>query len=208
MYAKLDLAKVGARSAMARKYKLKRRAERQEETRRRIVDAAIDLHGTIGPARTSIATLAERAGVERPTVYRHFPTPESLLQACSNQHWAEHPPPDPELWLAINDPEVRMRKGLGELYAYYALHEVRIWVILRDLEEMPELRPFAAQRIAHRRRVRDVLLGAWPDRGPRRKLQIGAFGHAVDFFTWRTLHRQGFTDDEVIELMIGLVRAI
>jgi hypothetical protein len=101
-----------------------------------------------------------------------------------------------------------MRKGLGELYAYYALHEVRIWVILRDLEEMPELGPFAAQRIAHRQRVREVLLGAWPDRGLRRKLLIGALGHAVDFFTWRTLHRHGLTDDEVIELMIGLVRAI
>jgi AcrR family transcriptional regulator len=193
---------------MARKYKLKRRAVRQEETRRRIVDAAIDLHGTIGPARTSIAALAERADVERPTVYRHFPTPESLLQACSSQHWAEYPPPDPELWLAINDPEVRISKGLGELYAYYAVHEVRIWVILRDLEEMPELRPFAAQRIAHRQRVRDVLLGAWPDRGLRRKLLIAAVSHAVDFFAWRSLHRQGLTDAEIIELMLGLVRSV
>jgi AcrR family transcriptional regulator len=194
--------------ARKRKYKLKRRAERQKETRRRIVDAAIDLHGTIGPARTSIAALAERAGVERPTVYRHFPTTKSLLQACSAQHWIEHPPPDPEVWLAINDPDARMRKSLGELYAYYALHEMRIWVILRDLEEMQDLRPFAAQRIAHRQRVRDVLLAAWPGREPRRKLLVAALGHAVDFFTWRTLHRQGLTGEEVIELMIGLVRAI
>lgn len=192
---------------MKRKYKLKRRAERQEETRQRIVDAAIDLHGTIGPARTSIAALAERAGVERPTVYRHFPTSESLLQACSSQHWAEHPPPDPEPWLLINDPEVRMRKGLGELYAYYALHKVRIWVILRDLEEMPALRPFTAHRIAHRQRVCDVLLTAWPDRGLRRKFLTAAVGHAVDFFTWRTLHRQGLTNEEMIELMLCLVRS-
>jgi AcrR family transcriptional regulator len=197
-----------AKSPMPRKYKLKRRAERQEETRRRIVDAAIDLHGSIGPARMSIAALAERAGVERPTVYRHFPTPESLLQACSSQHWMEHPPPDPEPWLAINDPDARMRKGLSELYAYYALHEMRIWVILRDLEEMPQLRPFAAHRVAHRQRVRDVLLAAWPDGGPRRKLLIAAVGHTVDFFTWRMLHRQGLTDREVIELMLGLVHSV
>jgi len=193
---------------MARKYRQKRRAKRQEETRRRIVDATVDLHGTMGPARTSIAAIAERAGVERPTVYRHFPTMESLLQACSSQHWAEFPPPDPEPWLSINDPEVRMRKGLSELYAYYALHETRIWVIMRDLEEMPELRPFAAQRIAHRQRVRDVLAGAWPDRGVRQKLLVAAIGHAVDFFTWRSLRRQLLTNEEAIEPMVGLVRSV
>lgn len=100
-----------------------------------------------------------------------------------------------------------MRKGLGELYAYYALHEMRIWVILRDLEEMPELCPFAAQRIAHRQRVRDALLAAWLDRGAHQKLFIAALGHAVDFFTWRTLHRQGLNDEEIIELMLGLAHA-
>ncbi len=195
---------------MARKrtYNLKRRAERQDETRRRIVDAAVDLHGTVGPARTSISAIAERAGVERPTVYRHFPTTESLLQACSAQHWIEYPPPDPEPWLAINDPEACMRKALAALYAYYALHELRIWVILRDLEEMPALRPFASHRIAHRQRVRDVLVSAWPDHGSRQRLLVAAVGHAVEFFTWRTMHRQGLSDEEKIELMLGLARAI
>lgn len=193
---------------MARKYQQKRRAEQQERTRRRIVDAAVDLHGTIGPARTTIAALAERAGVERPTVYRHFPTLPSLLQACSSQHRAEHPPPDPRNWLSIRDLDARMRQGLGELYAYYAEHETRIWLILRDLEEMPELRPFAAHRIAHRQRVRDVLASAFPDRGARRKLRLAALGHAADFFTWRTLRRQGLTNEEAVELMIGLVHSV
>jgi AcrR family transcriptional regulator len=193
--------------ARKRRYRLKRRAERQEHTRRRIVEAAVDLHGTIGPARTSIMALAERAGVERPTVYRHFPTLESLFEACSSHHWTEFPPPDPEPWFAINDPEARMRTGLGELYAYYALHEMRIWVILRDLEEMPELGPFVARRIAHRQRARDVLAAAWPHRGPRQRLLMAALGHAVDFFTWRTLRRQGLTDEEVVELMVSFVNA-
>ncbi len=101
-----------------------------------------------------------------------------------------------------------MRKALAALYAYYALHELRIWVILRDLEEMPALRPFASHRIAHRQRVRDVLVSAWPDRGSRQRLLVAAVGHAVEFFTWRTMHRQGLSDEEKIELMLGLARAI
>lgn len=193
---------------MARKYRQKRRAEREAATRKRIVDATVDLHGTLGPARTSILAIAERAGVERPTVYRHFPTLDALLSACSAQHWADYPPPDPEPWLAINDPDARLRKGLGELYAYYAQHEQRIWVILRDLEVMPELRPFAAHRMAHRQRVRDVLVAAWPDCGPRQKLLVAALGHAVDFFTWRSLQRQGLSNEEAVELMLGLVHAV
>ena len=86
---------------MPRTYRLKRRAERQNETRERIVEAAVDLHTTLGPARTSILAIAERAGVERPTVYRHFPTTESLLTACTAHHWAQQPAPDPEPSLGL-----------------------------------------------------------------------------------------------------------
>jgi AcrR family transcriptional regulator len=193
---------------MGRKYQLKQRAERQEETHRRIVEAAVELHGAIGPSRTTILALAERAGVERPTVYRHFPTTESLFKACSSHHWTEHPPPDPQLWLAINDPEARLRRGLGELYAYYSLHELRMWNILRDVEDMPELRPFAAHRMAHRERVRQVLASAWPDQGSKRKLLAAAIGHAVDFFAWRSLRRQRLADEDIVELMIGIIRSI
>jgi AcrR family transcriptional regulator len=193
---------------MGRKYQLKQRAKRQEETRRRIVEAAVELHGIVGPARTTILALAERAGVERPTVYRHFPTMESLFRACSSHHWTENPPPDPNQWLAINDPEARLRRGLGELYAYYSLHELRMWNILRDVEDMPELRPFAAHRMSHREHVRQVLASAWPDKGLRHKLLAAAIGHAVDFFSWRALRRQKLTDAETIELMIGMIRSI
>ena len=193
---------------MGRKYQLKQRAERQEETRRRIVEAAVELHGIVGPARTTILALAERAGVERPTVYRHFPTTESLFKACSSHHWTENPPPDPERWLAINDPEARLRRGLGELYAYYSLHALRMWNILRDVEDMPELRPFAAHRVAHRERVRQVLVSAWPDRKSKCKVLAAAIGHAVDFFAWRSLRRQKLTDQEIVELMVGMIRSI
>ena len=168
----------------------------------------MELHGIVGPSRTTILALAERAGVERPTVYRHFPTMVSLFKACSSHHWAEHPPPDPEPWLAINDPEARLRRGLRELYAYYSLHELRMWNILRDVEDMPELRPFAAHRMKHRERVREVLASAWPKLSSKHKLLAATIGHAVDFFVWRSLRRQRLSNEEIIELMTVMIRSL
>ena len=71
---------------MKRRYELKERARRQAETRQRIVDAAVELHTSVGPARTTISAIAERAGVERHTVYAHFPDEPTLFRACST-HW-------------------------------------------------------------------------------------------------------------------------
>ena len=193
---------------MTRKYQLKRRAESQELTKRRIVEAAVELHTTLGPAHTSMVAIAELAGVERPTLYRHFPTLSDLFNACSSHYWQQNPPPDPEPWLKINDPEARLRQGLMELYTYYSAHELGMWKILRDLEDMPELRPAAARRIAHRQRMHDVLASAWPDRGPQQQFLIAALAHAIDFFAWRSLRRQGLSNEAATELIVGLVRAI
>lgn len=193
---------------MARKYRLNRRADSQENTRQRIVEATVKLHTTLGPAHTSMVAIAELAGVERPTVYRHFPTMPDLFWACSSHLWAQSPPPDPEPWLKIDDPEARLRQGLMEVYTYYSDHELGLWKILRDLEDMPELRPFAAPRIAHRLRARDVLASAWPNRGIQQKLLIAALAHAIDFFAWRSLRRQGLTNEEAIELIVNLVQAV
>ena len=189
---------------MPRTYRLKQRAERQNETRERIVEAAVELHTTLGPARTSILAIAERAGVERPTVYRHFPTPESLFTACTAHHWAEHPAPDPEPWLHISDPKARMERGLGELYAHYTELETTLWVIYRDLEDMPELRRFGHRNVRHRERVIEVLASAWP-RPDAPKLRA-ILGHAIDFFAWRSLRRQGLSNDQAAELMIGMAQ--
>ncbi len=190
---------------MARKYTLKRRAERQAETRQRIVEATVKLHTTVGPTRTTVAAIAARAGVERPTFYRHFPTLKDLFSACSSHGWKANPGPDPDLWLAVNDPDARLRQGLAQLYAYYERNQNGMWVILRDLEDMPELRPFASHRIAHRKRVCEVLAGAWPKRASRQKRLAAAIAHAVDFFTWRSLRRQGLSNEEAVELMVGFV---
>ena len=193
---------------MARKYRLKRRAESQEQTRRRIVEAAVELHTTLGPAHTSMVAIAERAGVERPTLYRHFPAMSDLFSACSSHYWEQSPPPDPEPWLKINDPEARLRQGLMELYTYYSNHELGLWKILRDLEDMPELRPSAASRITHRQRMHDVLASAWPDRGAQQQFLIAALAHAIDFFAWRSLRRQGLSNEAAIELIFNLVQSI
>lgn len=189
---------------MARTYRLRQRAERQNETRERIVEATVELHTTLGPAHTSILAIAERAGVERPTVYRHFPTTEALFNACTSHYRAQHPAPDPEPWLAIADPQARLRKGLGELYAYYAEHEAALWVIIRDLEDNPELRRFSEPNARYRERVIEVLAGAFP-RSDASKLRA-VLGHATDFFAWRSLRRQGLSNDQAVELMIGLAQ--
>ena len=122
---------------MARKYQLKQRAERQNETRQRIVEAAVELHTKLGPAHTSILAIAEKAGVERPTVYRHFPNLDDLLTACSTHYREQNPQPDPAPWLQIHDPEARLRRALSEIYAYYAAREPELWKIFRDAEDMP-----------------------------------------------------------------------
>src|SRR3954466_14092231 len=106
-------------SDQKRPYRMKRRAELEEQTRRRITESAVALHEELGPAQTSISAIAERAGVRRSTVYRHFPDEDALFDACSS-HWrAANPPPDPRTWSSSEDPAERMRTALRELYAFY-----------------------------------------------------------------------------------------
>src|SRR3954447_13234063 len=119
---------------MGRNYELKKRAERQAETRRKIVEAAIDLHGTIGPARTTVTAVAERAGVQRHTYYRHFPDERSLMLACSGLYGERNPPPDPQRWREIRNPDERLRRGLDELYAFYEANRQMLSNITRDAQ--------------------------------------------------------------------------
>src|SRR5712691_1183180 len=124
---------------MTRKYELKQRAQSQARTRQRIVEATVELHRSVGPARTTISAIAERAGVQRLTVYRHFPDERSLFQACTG-HWAvEHPRPDLSRWAAKEDPEERLRVALSEIYAYFRTTEKMAGNVRRDLPELPVL---------------------------------------------------------------------
>src|SRR3954471_19243501 len=122
-----------------RKYELKKRAERQAETRRRIVQATEELHRTVGPAKTTISEVAERAGVQRLTVYNHFPEERELFAACSAHFRQENPAPDPAAWAEIADPDERLRTALTELYAYYERTEDMTGNVRRDAELLPAL---------------------------------------------------------------------
>lgn len=193
-------------SGRKRKYELKRRAETMEETRRRIAAAAFELHTTVGPAQTTISAIADRAGVQRWTVYRHFPDELSLFRACVAHGSAVMPVPDPEAWRRMEDPEARLRTALLELYAYFR-HAEEGWAnILRDLPSMPALMEASRPTFDYWAKMREVLSAGWRLRGRRRAMLCAAIGHALDFHAWRQLAREENLDDEqVVELMSGLV---
>lgn len=175
---------------MARTYQLKRRAERLAETRQRIVDATVELHTTLGPARTPVTAIAERAGVQRHTVYAHFPDPGSLLAACT-AHWAAlHPFPDPERVAGLRD-------ALDAVYAWYASVEDHLVVFARDAAELGEVEIEPLRLLEELRRR----LG----RGRSRRARA-AIGHALEFETWRSLvRRQGLSHRAAVALMVRLV---
>lgn len=182
-----------------------------EETRRRIVLAAVDLHAIVGPARTTISDVAERAGVERATVYRHYPDQLSLFRACVAHGMGLWPRPDPAAWAQIADPEERLRTGLGELFAFYRRHEHLWFNVMRDLPQMPALRQANAELgvFDYFAALRDALLPGWPVRGRRRTLLRAALGHAVAFGTWHSLVRQeGLDDEAAIEVLVTMARCL
>ena len=194
--------------AAGRTYELKRRAERQEETRRRIVAAAVELHTTLGPSRTTVQAIAEKAGVTRPTVYAHFPDARSLFEACSGHVRATIPPPDPTPWHSIADPSERLETALRELYGYYERLEPLLENVQRDAAVMPLVAEMNAYRVRHLEEIRDLLLRAWPTRGAARARLRRAIGHALEFRTWQSLvRRQGCATDEAVELMLAFARA-
>ncbi len=189
---------------MARSYNLKRRAETQDQTRQRIVEATIALHQTIGPAATTVSEIAERADVGRMTVYRHFPDELTLARACSGLYMQRNPLPDPERWLDIADAEDRLRTGLRETYAYHHDNEAMFGRVLADAREHPVMAPYHA----HWARAADVLLAPWHVRGRRRTLVRAGIVLALGFDTWRTLVReQQMTDDQAVDLMLRLTPA-
>lgn len=187
---------------VARRYELRVRAEQQERTRQRIVEATIALHQAVGPARTTITAIAERAGVGRLSVYRHFPDEQSLLAACSGLWWQRNPPPDPDTWRTIADPTERLRTALRESYAYHRRTEAMISHVLADVGDQPVMAGYHA----HWARAADAVAAAWPVRGREHRLVRPAVGHALAFTTWRSLTTdQGLDDDSARELAARMV---
>lgn len=192
-----------------RKYEMKKRAELQRETRHRIVEATVELHRTRGPARTTVSEIAQRAGVNRLTVYNHFPDLTHLLGACSRRWTEQHPRPDPTPWAEIGDPQVRLSTVLAEIYGYYARTESMRANVLRDAETMPELAALLEGTfVPYLGAVRDLLAEGWEVRGEERRRLLAALKLAIDFYTWRSLEREsGLSREEAVEFMREAVRS-
>ncbi|MBK5219192.1 MAG: TetR/AcrR family transcriptional regulator [Thermoleophilia bacterium] len=191
-----------------RTYRMRRRAESQQETHRRITESAVELHGTLGPSRTSMSAVAARAGVRRSTLYRHFPDEAALFDACT-AHWAAaNPPPDLDAWSAVADPNKRLSIALGELYAFYGRTEQMLANLIRDAETEPLIRERFAAFGGYLAMARESLLASRKLRGTAKRRTQAAIGHATAFTTWRSLAReQRLEDKEVVRLMGSFVAA-
>jgi AcrR family transcriptional regulator len=191
---------------MPRKYEMKRRAERVQETRRRIAEAAMELHETVGPVRTTVSAIAEKAGVQRHTYYAHFPELKDLYRACSAHHMERNPLPDPSRWAEISGPEERLTRALSEVYAYFGDNEALLTNVLRDTPLDPVLQENNVFLFRHWEAMRDTIADAFEASGARREALLAAIALALDFQTWRTLVRQQeLSQDRAKELMVGMV---
>jgi AcrR family transcriptional regulator len=192
----------------SRPYRMKRRADSQQQTRLRITESAVALHGTLGPSRTSMSAVARDAGVRRSTLYRHFPDEAALFDACT-AHWAAaNPPPDLAAWSRVDDPDERLTAALAELYAFYGRTEAMLENLLRDEDTLPIVAErFAAFR-GYLTAARDTLMRGRRLRGAARLRTRAALGHAIAFSSWKSLVReQGLDDATAAELMSALVAA-
>ena len=195
-------------SEQKRKYEKKRRAEAEAQTRLRITESAVELHGSLGPARTSMSAVAEHAGVRRSTLYRHFPDERALFGACSS-HWAEaNPPPDIGAWAGIEDPDERLDSALAELYAYYRKTEGMLDKLLRDASTVPVVNELMGGFRGFLEEAAKVLMQGRGLRGNAAKRTRAAIGHALAFRTWQDLTgTQELGDGAAAELMSAMVGA-
>jgi len=194
---------------MARKYEMKRRAERMQETRRRITEAAVELHQTVGPARTTVSAVAEKAGVQRHTYYAHFPELKDLYLACTAHYLEQNPLPEPPFWADVADAEERLRVALSEVYAYYGSNEAMLSNVLRDAPLDPVSQETMVSFYLYWEAMRDALADAYGASGERHEALLGAIALALDFQTWHTLVRQqDLSQDRAAGLMVGMVRCL
>lgn len=194
-----------------RKYTKTRRAEQQHETRERIVQAAVMLHEQLGPANTSIKAIAEKASVQRLTVYRHFPDDASLFEACTSHYFGLHPPPNMGDWAEIENASERCHTALLAFYRYYRQTQKMMAVAYRDLDKIEELQKPMGQFEGYIDQVSDDLLKTWGQtRTIKNQLRI-TLRHALRFSTWQSLQKTGLNDKKITELvqgwLVGIVNA-
>lgn len=196
-----------AATTTKRRYQKRARAAQEQATRMRIVEAALELHGTLGPSRTTISAIAERAGVRRATVYRHFPDERSLFLGCSGLSRERNPAPDPGSWATIEDPGERLEVVLEAVYGWYERIEPLLTLVLRDVDEIPILKELQEGRLAYLAGIEDDLARRWGVRGKAAKRLRATIGLALDFDAWQTLHERGLGRADAIAVMSSAVRA-
>ena len=206
-YVNIGDTDMSRENAPKRKYELKKRAEEMAETHVRITEAAIELHGTLGPSRTTMSAVARRAGVERRTLYRHFPTEADLFAACSAHYFTINPFPDLGSWRAIRDPHGRLEHALDELYAYYERTEPMFSNVLRDAELVDFARDAVVPLQTYLEEAAETLTAGRAVRGRRRHLLLGALRHALAFSTWHSLTTSDMTRANAARLVTALVEA-
>jgi AcrR family transcriptional regulator len=186
-----------------RAYQLRARADKQAETHRALAKAAFELHSSVGPAKTTVSAIADRAGVQRLTVYRHFANQDAIFAACTAHAFERDPPPNPSAWVSIADPEIRLRTALTAVYGYCRRNHQLLANLYRDAE-LPPVAAGLARRAQLLAKCIEVLDVGW---GGADRLRRAALGHALDFGTWQSLTQtQGLSDDEAIDAMIRFVR--
>jgi AcrR family transcriptional regulator len=189
-----------------RSYVLKARAERAAETRARIVDAIMHLHGDVGPRATTVSAIAERAGVERLTVYRHFEGEDEMFAACSHRYLELNPPPRPEDWAGETDPVARTQAGLAAIFAFFNRTAPLFSKIYRDVDDFPVLTKIMGGFDAYLRSLADDLASVWPS-DSRRTRRLAILRHAVKFQTWRSMEDDGITNPEKLRMLLEWITA-
>ena len=183
-----------------RKYTKTRRAELQEQTRDKIVEAAMTLHEELGPRATTISAIAERAGVQRLTVYRHFEDDIAIFQACSSRWFELNPPPDPSLWQELAPAAQRTEEALLNIYTYYADTATMLSGVIRDEAEVPALHEVMKSFRSYLDRIGNDLLKAWQPESKKRKDIKALINHALQFSTW-----QSFSQEKMKERRMAVV---
>ncbi len=191
-----------------RPYRMKARAELAQQTRQRITQSAVELHGTLGPSRTSLSAVAKHAGIRRSTLYRHFPDEAALFVACSGHWMSQHPLPDLKAWEAVGDFEERLRRALTEIYAYYAETEPMLANLVRDVDAVEAVAQQFAEFLNYMEAARRTLSIGLGKRGRAAQRARAAIGHGLAFTTWRSLVReQGCGPHDAVDMMCHLVGA-
>ncbi len=190
-----------------RPYTLRRRLTQQAETRERITAAAFELHATVGPSKTSVSAIAERAGVQRHTVYHHFPDLGTLYEACTAHGLRVTGVPEPAAWESIADPATRLSRGLTELYGWYRSNERMLSTILGDAAiGEPPTEPDLFDR--HMAAIYATLADGWPGTTVGEVFVAALIGHAMAFETWRSLSGSGLSDDQARDLLVSIVSGV